>query len=347
MFNKNLKYYRLKKAMTKKDLASTVNISPMAITNYENGARTPNMEILKLLADALDVRISDFLAIRNEHLTFSHGEFRKNSTLTLGQQEYIKESVEEYYERFFTVVEILGGEVLPNTPPCHTLPFNNDYEQCAVSLRSHLKLAMDGPIGNLAEIIENKGILFYMLEINNDKFSGINGFVDGRPYIVINETMTTERIRSTIAHELAHLMFAWPDGICESDIEKAATAISGAFLFSKTDAIRELGLKRTSISKDMILTAQEYGISMFLLVKRARLAGIISDSAEKDFYVRASSIGWRKNEPTRIEKEKPSLFKQLVYRAVSENEINIQRGAELLKVSYNEVLEHCCFPEDF
>lgn len=45
----------------------------------------------------------------------------------------------------------------------------------------------------------------------------------------------------------------------------------------------------------------------------------------------------KKNEPTRIAPETPTLFKQLVYRAVNEEEISIQRGAELLEVPFSEV----------
>lgn len=37
MFSKNLKYYRLKKNMSKKELASLVQVTPMAISYYENG----------------------------------------------------------------------------------------------------------------------------------------------------------------------------------------------------------------------------------------------------------------------------------------------------------------------
>ena len=85
MFSKNLKFYRLRKQMSKKELADKVNISPMAITNYENGDRKPNMEILQKLADILDVRVSDFLAVRNENIIFAHGEFRKNASLSAAQ----------------------------------------------------------------------------------------------------------------------------------------------------------------------------------------------------------------------------------------------------------------------
>ena len=129
MFSKNLKYYRLKKQLSKKALADKIHVSAMAITNYEDGSRYPNnMEILSALAAALDVRVSDFLTVRNEHLVFQHAEFRKNASLSKMQQEYVKESVEEYLGRFMTAVEILGGEVLPDAPACHILSLSNDNE---------------------------------------------------------------------------------------------------------------------------------------------------------------------------------------------------------------------------
>ena len=345
MFSKNLKYYRLRKRMSKKDLAAKVNVTPMAITNYEKGDRKPDMKILQALASALDVRVSDFLAVRNENIVFAHGEFRKSSSLSDTQQEYIRECVEEYFSRFMTVVEVLGGDVLPDAPICHVIQLSKDPEKNAAALRAHLGFAKDGPIEDLIGKLENKGILLYECDIDNDKFSGMNGFVNNRPYIVLNPHMTPERNRSTIVHELAHLMFVWPESLDDKDVEKMATAIGGAFLFPESDARRELGIRRSAVTRDMLLVAIEYGISMMLLAKRAELTHIITGPAAKDFYIKASKAGWRNNEPSRIEKESPALFKQLVYRAVNEEEISVQRGAELLRVSFNDVLTMVRFNE--
>ena len=345
MFSKNLKFYRLRKQMSKKELAEKANVTPMAITNYEKGTRVPNMETLESLAKILNVRVSDFLAVRNENIIFEHGEFRKYVSLSVSQQDYIRECVEEYFNRFMTVVEILGGEVLPDAPGCRSIPLSEDVEENAAALRAHLGFAKDGPIEDLIGKLENKGILIYVCDIDNNSFSGMNGFVNGRPYIVLNSQMTPERNRSTLLHELAHLMFIWPENMADKDVEKMATAIGGAFLFPKSDAVRELGIHRSAITEDMKLIAKEYGISMMMLVKRAKICGIIKESAEKEFFIWASEAGWRTAEPSRIEKEEPILFQQLVYRAVNEEEISIQRGAELLKEPYNNVLAMCCFNE--
>lgn len=341
MFSKNLKYYRLKKNMSMKELASLAGISQMSISYYESGERRPGMDTIKALAKALDVKVTDFLNNRNENLVFIHGEFRKASRLSLKQQEYIRESVEEYMSRFYSAVDILGGEVLPDAPLCHRLTPGGDAEEDALAMRRYLKLSELGPIGNLIEILENKGILVYSCDVDNDAFSGMNGLVNGRSYIIVNGKMSPERIRSTIAHEMAHFIFKWPEDMEEKQVEDMATAISGAFLFPAADARRELGIHRSSITKDMVLICKEYGISMYLLVKRANLCGIVNDNAAKTFYINAGKAGWRKKEPVRIEKEEPLLFMQLVFRAVSEKEISVQKGAELLQQPYTFVAGNC------
>ena len=341
MFEKNLKYYRLKNNMSMKDLAIACGVTPMTISNYESGKRRPDMDTIEKLASVLGIHVIDFLESRNSNLVFNHREFRKHSSLTKTQQEFVQESVEEYFCRFFDTVEYLGGNPLPTPPECHKLIRTGDIEEDAKMLRKTLGLQKEGPIDELIGILENKGVLVLELDIDNDRFFGMNGTVNEYPYIVINKNMNPERKRTTTLHEIAHIMFFWDDEK-HSKNEKEATAIAGAFLITKNDLFRELGQRKTALTKDLVLVCQEYGISMYLLVKRAAQVGIISENLEKDFYIRANKANWRKNEPRRVKKiEEPLLFKQLVYRAVNEEGINIQRGAELLKMSVSEMEEFC------
>ena len=341
MFGKNLKYYRLKNNMSMKELADLVRISPMAISYYEKEERKPDMQTIKELAKALHVNVTDFLENRDINLEFCHGEFRKKSKMSAKQQEFIKEEVEEYFGRFFQAVNILGGKILPEYPALHSLMLSDSPEKNAAAMRDKLELSKYGPIGGLIEIMENKGILVHLCDIENDDFSGMNGTVNGRPYIIINKNMNPQRIRSTISHELAHLLFVWPDDMSDKDIENMATAISGAFLLPASDMERELGVRRSAITNDMTGICREYGISMYMLVMRANKNGIVNDHVAKNFYIKANKAGWRKNEPPRAKEEEPGLFNQLVYRAVTENEITIQKGAELLHESYEKVMREC------
>lgn len=339
MLEKNLKYYRLMRYMSMKDLAKACDLTPMAISNYESGKRKPDMETIKKLADALGVYVADFLASRKGNLVFVHKEFRKHSSMSKTQQEYIQASVEEYFNRFFDAVDCLGGDPLPLPPVCHKLERSGDYEQDALKLRKSLGLQEEGPIDELVGILENKGILVLELEIENDRFSGINGFVNQYPYIAVNSSMRSERKRTTLLHELAHLMFIWDENV---DNESEATAIAGATLIPQGDLLRELGIRRTRVTKDMTLVCKEYGVSMSLLITRASKVGIISDSLAKEFYSWANKVNLRKNEPLRVKtEEKPMLFNQLVYRAVNEEGVSIQRGAELLQIPVSEMEDFC------
>ena len=348
MFGKNLKYYRLKNNMTKKALSEAIGVTPMAITNYENNERQPSMDTIKKLAEVLNIRVTDFLENNGSELVFTHGKFRKGSKLGVMDQEYIKESVEEYFGRFFQVLSFLGGKkILEPIPQLNSIPLTEDPEQAAKKLREYLGLPSSGPVNKLVELLENRGILVFFINVDTQYFSGMNGTVNGIPYIVINSSMIPARIRSTIIHETAHFAFDWPEDLSDDEEEEIATAISGAFLFPKEDAFRELGYKRNCISKSMTMTCTEYGISMFMLVKRARICGIINESIEKRFYIAASKAGWKKNEPNwDIEETQPQFFNQLVYRAVTEEEISIQKGAELLKKSYDSVAKECFSSEE-
>lgn len=336
MLGKNLKYYRLRSKLTKKELANRVGVSAMAITYYENDARKPDVEVLRKLAAELGVKLADFLAVRSGNHQYAHCEFRKNSVLSKTNQEFICESVEEYFNRFYNVIDALGGEVLPSYPEIHCVHTERDAEEAARLLRNHLGFAVDGPIQNIVGAMENKGILLYQCVIDDENFSGMNGTVDGRPYIILNANMTPERQRSTLVHELAHVFCVFPDDMSEKECEDFATAISGAFLCPKEDMIRELGVKRTRITSDILMVAKEYGVSTLMLIRRAKILGIITDTLYQDFMIRASQHGWRKNEPSRIPAEVTNLFEQLTIRAVNEDEISEQRGAELLNISFDE-----------
>lgn len=345
MFNKNLKYYRLKANLSKKELALRINVTPMAITNYEKGDRRPDMETIRSLANALNVRVIDFLSSQNDNLAFQHNAFRKNCKLSKNNQELVRAAVEEYFGRFFTAVDILGGDVLPEAPECQALVLSKNIEECAGELRQYLRLPEFGPVGNLIEVLENQGILIYFYDTDSQQFFGMNGTVNGRPYIIINKNMTEERIRTTIVHEIAHFAFSWSELIDEKECEKKATAISGAFLFPKQDALRELGIHRNAVTKDMQMICREYGISMSLLAYRAKECGIISEKAYRGFCIKANQMGLRKYDSYIMEKEEPTLFKQLVYRAVSENEISVQKGSEILQVPFDDVAKECYFRE--
>ena len=59
-FPKNLRFCRLQKGLRQEDMANELHITRHAYCNYENGQRTPSVDIIVAIAGLLDVS-TDYL----------------------------------------------------------------------------------------------------------------------------------------------------------------------------------------------------------------------------------------------------------------------------------------------
>lgn len=73
----NLKSFRKKANLTQKELADKLNVSVNTIQNYENGRRTPKLEVLYEISKILGINISDLINLNDfndSRLKFIHPE---------------------------------------------------------------------------------------------------------------------------------------------------------------------------------------------------------------------------------------------------------------------------------
>lgn len=64
---KRVKRYRTDKGLSQEDLSQVVFITPVYLSYIENGSRTPSLEMLVMLANALDVSADDLLTDNLKH----------------------------------------------------------------------------------------------------------------------------------------------------------------------------------------------------------------------------------------------------------------------------------------
>ena len=337
MIGKNLKYYRQLAGLSQDKLAGMVGITKMTISNYENNKRDADSDTVIKLADALNIKASALLMNIKGSAVITHAEFRKKSGMSLSSIDMVYEKVDRYLGRFHTVLNVLGDAVLPNASTIEKVPFT-DIETSGLKMREFLSLSSTGPVGNIVDALENRGIIVCQLEFADDHFSGINGTLNGRPYIAVNKSMPPERQRFTLIHELAHILFIIPDDINE---EKTVDGITGAFLFPKDDVVREIGHSRTNIRGELRSLQREYGISMRSILIRAKQSGCITTSVYEEHQKWISKSGLRKDEKSGLTPEYSTLFEKLVVRAVSEDMINMNKASELLELPYSNVQQLC------
>lgn len=231
MFSKSLHYYRLEKGMRPDDLAMKCDLDPLLITAYERAECEPDMEILKKLAAALEIRVSDFLRPGMEGLVFEHEDSLKKAALAADKQERLQEATEDYFSRLFTVLAIRKEDCLPPAPACHLLSLREDTKANADQLRNYLGLDKEA-LKNLTALLEEKGFLIRYWEENPEEVS-LHGRVNGRPYIVISGKRSSESYRLTLASELVSLLFVWPAAMDPEKAALQAERIARCFLASK------------------------------------------------------------------------------------------------------------------
>lgn len=90
---KNIKKYRIQKNFSREELAENLGISIHTLAKYEQGQRTPNIDTLKKIADALDIAMVEFIgmkkAIGTESTTKEEKEILKSVNSHLSSTEFL------------------------------------------------------------------------------------------------------------------------------------------------------------------------------------------------------------------------------------------------------------------
>lgn len=332
-----IKSARMLAGLSLRQLSDALNgiVSHNAISKYEKGEMMPDSKILIALSQVLDVRTDYFL--RPQTVEISNIEFRKKSSLTVKKTKAIKENIKDNVERYIELESFLN---LKNTfkNPVKELVINNadDIEKAVIQLLQMWDLGINA-LPNVIEMLENQDIK--VIEIDADeKFDGLSGWANGNiPLIVVNKDYSVERKRFTALHELGHLILNIDkEHVSYKELEKYCNIFAGAMLLPKETIFKELGQKRRSISINELISIKEsYGISIQAIMARAKELEIISN----DYYVRFR-IWVNSNENHKKEKgygnykgiEHSSRFKQLLYRATSEEIISMSKAASLSNV---------------
>ncbi len=337
-FGNRLKSARKMAGLSMEDLVKRAGgvVSKQSISKYEKGMMKPSSDVLIRLASVLGVKPEFFF--RHTLIELSKMQFRKRAKLPVKIIESLKQRTIDFLERYIELESVLGIKGKFCNPLSNFAIMNTqDVENASLKLRTAWKLGL-APISNFLELLEENGIRVYEVQ-NIDDFDGLSARVGDLYVIVINKDLSTDRIRFTAAHELAHILCEFPKG---SQKEKLCHAFAGAFLLPKTILERELMKKREQITLwELEEIKQFYGISIQAIVKRAHILGIVSDFYYRNFQVMLNRKGWKKKEPVEYKgREEAIRFKQLLHYGVSEEIITLSRGAELANMNLPDFIEN-------
>jgi Zn-dependent peptidase ImmA (M78 family) len=272
---------------------------------------------------------------------------REHAKLPEREEKLVIADIREQLERWLELEEVLPAPwsiqfSLPKLPKL--INSFDEIEEVATKLRQHWNLGLN-PVTDLIDTIESKGIKVLITQYDGHKhFNGLSARLNKAPVIVVGKTWTGDRQRFTLCHELGHLVLHGRlDELLKDKEEKACDRFAGAFLVPGESVKMTLGERRTRLEpQELYLLKHEWGLSMMAWSFRAKDMNVLPDSGYKELW-RKYMRHWKAKEKEPGDPypaEQTRLFKQLVYRALAEDQLSESKAAELLGMSVTEF--HAC-----
>lgn len=372
---RRLREARERAAFTQAEAAGRIGVTPSALSQYESGKRGIDALMLERFSHLYAVPVTFFFAqtATVEH-TWENNLRQKASTLSAEGKQGISLLINDI-RSFAWLHEITDTPVSARHATFHPLPdhqvFSDDeVADFADDARRYFDLGI-APISDMDEFLELHGDVVFAVPLGPapDDLSGLYFcHPEVGPVIAVNEDQSLTRRPFTLAHELAHSLFHHDQQVilCRGQerhpIERFADRFASYFLIPPQTLAkrwRELEARQLPLPERIIHLAQHFKVSFSAMNHRLKNDGLIRNAPELatvqpmklartlGYPISPAELGRR---PLPPERRVPRMFLELVHRAIENDRISVQRGAELLRISdieMEELLEPPMSHEDF
>lgn len=299
---------RVRRSLTKADLAAEVGVSAAAIGQYEAGVNSPRSDVLGRLAKALDVSPGFFCVGRPlARLDTLNAHFRSLRSARVSDRQKALATATLVWELTFALerhvklpeVDLPG--IAPGRAPA----------EAAAALREHWGLP-DGPVKHLVATAESRGIVIAVRPFGEiDSVDAFSVVIVDRP-IIITTPRRTENVfkhRFSIAHEIGHLLLHSESGEHNAAIEKQADEFAAAFLTPAASMDAALPQRLDLAALDRL--GRTWGVSPHSLVRRMVERGRTTESSARRAYQRLAILNDPSADPSSAYPgEVPALLKK-------------------------------------
>lgn len=92
---KNIRFYRKKSGLTQKELSEKIGVNNSAVSNWESGQNSIDIEILVKVCDALGVSLSDIYGIYGNTTTEEYSSHEREVILAYRSNPSMQEAVDK------------------------------------------------------------------------------------------------------------------------------------------------------------------------------------------------------------------------------------------------------------
>lgn len=284
--------------ITKKDLAQRIDVTPAAVSQYENGTTTPSAKVTASLALALGLPVEFFAADRplgEAPTTLAH--FRSLRATTQQERDrafahaLLTWELAKVLQRFvkFPSLDLPTDLAIRVDDPLHRA------QEAARCARDHFGLA-SGPVPHVVRLLESRGVICTRLPAQTRRVFAFSCSFPERPVVVLTAERTHRAAsRFDATHELGHLVMHPDEEPGSHAVERQANAFAAEFL-TPAEEIGDL-LPGRADWKVLLELKSIWGVSIQALLYRARTLGVMPEHIYRRSVTELNARGWRAQEP--------------------------------------------------
>lgn len=342
---------------TATSLAEMIGVSRAAVSQYELGVQTPSPDVMAEISRVLNLPSQHFVT-QIERVEGVHF-FRSLASATQSQRIRAQRKYEwlTHLVRFLkSYLEFPKVDFPQLDLPADPRKITDDMiEQAAMDLRRAWGMG-DGPISNIAWLLENKGAVTVRMDLDCDKLDAFSRWnpIDETPYVILGTNRgTAARSRFNAAHELAHMLFhrqvegsQFANGPVFREIEHQANRFAGAFLLPREAFLSEL----YSVNLDAMKALKpRWKVAIALMLKRAEDLGAIDELRARALWVTLARRGWRRQEPqdSTMPAEEPRFLQRCITTLIENGIVGLAELPGRLGLNPADIVELANLPSDF
>lgn len=331
--------------------AEALEKTRQAVAQFENGQTCPSGDTLSKIIELTGQPISFFVASPLRPVTSGTVFWRSLKRMEQRHRSRISRRLQwaadiaglanDYVE--LPEVDIPHWEFDPETAD------EDDIEAAAEHLRAYWSLG-GGPISNLADLLESKGVIIVREDVRCADMDGLSSWIGGRPYVLLSgEVQSGPRDLFNLAHELGHIYLHATVELNNRNlalIEKQANRFASAFL-----------MPADTFSKEVIGTSLEFfkslkrrwGVAIAAMAYRCKDLKLITESQFSYIFRQMNVQKIRKVEPLDgfFSVCQPQVLGQAIRMIVDHNVISRSDIEYRIGLNLSDVERLCSVEEGF
>lgn len=291
--------------MTQTELASQLGVSQTLLSKIEAGVKPTTSGILERLSVVLD--FPDEFFFQNDMIfgpglgEFFHRRRQDISVKVIAKAHANINIIIMHMVRLLRSVDL---------PPLKICPLSQEKlggpSKIAEAVRASWKIP-SGPIQDVIRTIEAAGGIVIRCNFGTPQIDAISRWVPGLPPLFfVNDSLSTDRERMSLCHELAHLIM---HAIPNPEMESEANEFAGAFLMPEHDIAPHWG----KVTIDRLAALKPYWrVSMGGLLYRATELKKVSAPISKILWAQMNERGYKRQEPIPLTPEQPTVLRDIL-----------------------------------